>query len=65
MREVLLLVSQRFGDNFGSLEEFGWPVNRADALRATRRWMLSRGSFARYWDDIDMCEEFIGPEWLK
>ncbi len=33
-REVMALVEQRFGDHFGGLEEFGWPVTRADALRA-------------------------------
>ena len=33
-REVMTLVEQRFGDHFGSLEDFGWPVTRADALRA-------------------------------
>ena len=33
-REVIALVKRRFSDHFGELEEFGWPVNRADALRA-------------------------------
>jgi deoxyribodipyrimidine photolyase-related protein len=33
-REVMTLVERRFSDNFGSLEGFGWPVTRADALRA-------------------------------
>ena len=33
-REVMTLVERRFSDHFGSLEEFGWPVTRADALRA-------------------------------
>ncbi len=33
-REVMALVEQRFNLNFGSLEAFGWPVSRADALRA-------------------------------
>jgi deoxyribodipyrimidine photolyase-related protein len=33
-REVMTLVQQRFSENFGSLEDFGWPVTRADALRA-------------------------------
>ncbi len=32
--EVMALVERRFGDHFGSLEEFGWPVTRADALSA-------------------------------
>jgi deoxyribodipyrimidine photolyase-related protein len=32
--EVMRLVERRFPDHFGGLEEFGWPVTRADALRA-------------------------------
>ena len=32
--EVMRLVERRFSDHFGGLEEFGWPVTRADALRA-------------------------------
>ncbi|EGD58991.1 deoxyribodipyrimidine photolyase-related protein [Novosphingobium nitrogenifigens DSM 19370] len=30
-RDVLDLVSDRFGDHFGSLDAFGWPVTRQDA----------------------------------
>ena len=33
-REVMALVERRFGDHFGELQEFGWPVTRADALDA-------------------------------
>ncbi len=33
-REVMALVEQRFSGHFGGLEEFGWPVSRADALHA-------------------------------
>jgi deoxyribodipyrimidine photolyase-related protein len=33
-RAVMALVEQRFGENFGELEDFGWPVTRQDALRA-------------------------------
>ena len=33
-REVMRLVERRFPDHFGGLEEFGWPVTRAEALRA-------------------------------
>jgi deoxyribodipyrimidine photolyase-related protein len=33
-REVMALVERRFSDHFGDLEEFGWPVTRADALAA-------------------------------
>jgi (6-4)DNA photolyase len=33
-REVMTLVEARFASHFGSLEEFGWPVTRAQALEA-------------------------------
>lgn len=33
-REVMALVERRFSGHFGTLEEFGWPVRRADALLA-------------------------------
>ncbi len=32
-RDVLALVGRRFGDHFGELEPFDYPVTRADALR--------------------------------
>ncbi len=31
-RQVMALVESRFPDHFGELEDFGWPVSRADAL---------------------------------
>jgi len=33
-RAVMALVEQQFSDHFGELEEFGWPVNRQEALQA-------------------------------
>ncbi|GLR69003.1 deoxyribodipyrimidine photo-lyase [Acidocella aquatica] len=33
-RTVMALVEQRFGESFGEVEDFGWPVTRQDALRA-------------------------------
>ncbi|HQT46911.1 MAG: cryptochrome/photolyase family protein [Acidocella sp. 20-63-7] len=33
-RTVMALVEQRFIGHFGTLEDFGWPVTRQDALRA-------------------------------
>ena len=50
-REVMRLVELRFPDHFGGLEEFGWPVTRADALRALDDF-LSNGlpSFGDYQD---------------
>jgi deoxyribodipyrimidine photolyase-related protein len=49
--EVIKLVRQRFGDHPGSLEEFGWPVTRADALRALADFVEHRlPSFGFYQD---------------
>jgi deoxyribodipyrimidine photolyase-related protein len=33
-RDVMALVERRFPDHFGELQDFGWPVTRADALVA-------------------------------
>jgi deoxyribodipyrimidine photolyase-related protein len=33
-RAVMALAEARFGDHFGETEAFGWPVTRAEALRA-------------------------------
>jgi deoxyribodipyrimidine photolyase-related protein len=33
-REVMGLVEERFGDHFGDLSNFGWPVTRKEALQA-------------------------------
>lgn len=33
-RAVMALVEERFADHFGTLEAFGWPVCRADAVQA-------------------------------
>jgi len=33
-RDVMALVERYFSDHFGTLDEFGWPVTRADALQA-------------------------------
>jgi deoxyribodipyrimidine photolyase-related protein len=38
-RAVMALVGRRFGDHFGSLENFGWPVTRAESLRALRGFL--------------------------
>lgn len=33
-RDVMTLVERHFPDHFGDIQEFGWPVTRADALLA-------------------------------
>ena len=39
-REVMTLVERRFPDHFGEIQEFGWPVTRADALLALADFIL-------------------------
>jgi deoxyribodipyrimidine photolyase-related protein len=59
-REVMSLVEQRFPDHFGELGAFGWPVTRADALRALDDFM-SNGlpSFGDYQDAMKAGESFL------
>jgi deoxyribodipyrimidine photolyase-related protein len=40
-RAVIALAAARFGDHFGDLDDFGWPVTRADALRALDDFITS------------------------
>ena len=41
-KEVIALVKDRFGDHFGSLERFEWPVTAAQAEEATAAFMIER-----------------------
>ncbi|MDX2288673.1 MAG: cryptochrome/photolyase family protein [Hyphomicrobiaceae bacterium] len=58
--EVLELVARRFGNHFGDLEPFGWPVTRADA-EAARDAFLAYGlaSFGDYQDAMLTGEPFL------
>ena len=50
-REVFALVEDRFPDHPGSLERFGWPVTREQALTALDRFIEERlAGFGRYQD---------------
>ena len=50
-REVQDLVTARFGDHFGDLEPFGWPVTRAQALEAADAFFRQRmAKFGPYQD---------------
>jgi (6-4)DNA photolyase len=50
-REVLALVADRFGANFGSLEGFGWPVTARDARAALDDFVARRlGRFGDFQD---------------
>jgi deoxyribodipyrimidine photolyase-related protein len=59
-RAVMALVDQRFSDHFGGLEEFGWPVNRSDALRALGDF-ITHGlpHFGDYQDAMKAGEPFL------
>jgi deoxyribodipyrimidine photolyase-related protein len=59
-REVMSVVERRFPDHFGELEAFGWPVTRADALRALDDF-ISNGlpSFGDYQDAMKAGETFL------
>jgi len=41
-REVIALVHERFAEHPGSLDDFNWPVTRADALRALQDFVQHR-----------------------
>ncbi len=59
-REVMALVERRFPDNFGSLEDFGWPVTRADALRALDHFICQAlPRFGDYQDAMKQGEPLL------
>ncbi|ALE16945.1 hypothetical protein AMC99_01654 [Altererythrobacter epoxidivorans] len=41
-RECIELVEEKFGDHFGSLDKFGWPVTRAQAEKAADAFFAER-----------------------
>jgi len=59
-REVMALVEQRFADHFGALAEFGWPVTRADAVRALDDF-ITHGlpNFGDYQDAMKIGAPFL------
>jgi len=59
-REVIALVETRFADHPGTLASFAWPVTRAQALTALRRFVDERlPLFGRYEDAL-----WPGEPWL-
>lgn len=57
-RDVLALVGQRFGDHFGSLEGFAWPVTAAQAETALEAFLRDRlPCFGRYQDAMVAGED--------
>lgn len=59
-REVLADVERCFGDHPGSLEHFGWPVTRGDALAALDDFVEHRlPRFGRYQDAMWCGQPFL------
>jgi deoxyribodipyrimidine photolyase-related protein len=59
-RAVMALVGRRFGDHFGGLEDFGWPVSRQDALRALSDFIaVSLPRFGDYQDAMKAGAPFL------
>jgi deoxyribodipyrimidine photolyase-related protein len=59
-REVMALVECRFADHFGRLEDFGWPVTRADAMLALDDFMAhGLPSFGDYQDAMKAGAPFL------
>ena len=59
-QDVLRLVNTRFADHPGSLDEFGWPVTRTQALQALDAFITQRlPEFGRYEDAM-----WQGEAWL-
>lgn len=57
-RAVLELVEEEFGDHFGELEPFEWPVTRADAERAADAFFAERiENFGPYQDAMVFGED--------
>ncbi|HEY8383032.1 MAG TPA: cryptochrome/photolyase family protein [Microvirga sp.] len=56
-RDVLDLVRNRFGNHFGDLEPFAWPVTRTEALRALALFLDERlAKFGDYQDAMKAGE---------
>jgi deoxyribodipyrimidine photolyase-related protein len=59
-REVIALVGERFAGHPGSLDAFGWPVTRAQALQALEAFIAQRlPLFGRFEDAM-----WAGEPWL-
>jgi deoxyribodipyrimidine photolyase-related protein len=50
-REVMALVAREFGDHFGELEGFGWPVTAAQAAEALDDFVAHRLASFGDWQD--------------
>lgn len=59
-RACIALVDREFGDHFGSLDGFAWPVTRNDALRALRSFLADGlPTFGDYQDAMRQGAPFL------
>jgi deoxyribodipyrimidine photolyase-related protein len=59
-RAVMTLVEQEFGDHFGDLAGFAWPVTRADAVAALRHFLAEcLPTFGDYQDAMKTGAPFL------
>lgn len=59
-REVMALVEREFPDHFGTLDNFGWPVTRAEAQRALSHFIAEAlPSFGDYQDAMRAGAPFL------
>ena len=64
--EVLALVAARFHNHFGSLQSFGWPVTRAEALAALADFITHRlPGFGDYQDAMVTGEDVLNHSLLS
>ena len=59
-RDVMALVDEQFADNFGTLDSFGWPVTRHDALEALADFIVNHlPFFGDYQDAMKTGSPFL------
>jgi deoxyribodipyrimidine photolyase-related protein len=59
-REVMALVTQRFGEHFGTIDIFGWPVTSVQALEALQDFIANALPwFGDYQDAMKAGETFL------
>ncbi|NML93286.1 cryptochrome/photolyase family protein [Novosphingobium olei] len=59
-RDVIAMVESRFARHFGTLDEFNWPVTRADAERLLAHFLKRRlPHFGRWQDAMVAGQDFV------
>ena len=54
--DVIALVRARFGNHFGSVDTFGWPVTRIDAMRLVDHFIATRLADFGRWQDAMLAD---------